>query len=427
MLDDATDRLRNDRRGPSWRTRRRLSIAPLVVGLTVLVVVCEPLPSTSRDGGTVRVPEDYRTIQEAIEAAADGDVVLVAPGTYKENPVISGKSVILASRYHTTGDPAFIDLTTIDGRGEATITVDETSGPQTRITGFTIRNGDDGITASASLEIDHNRIVGNRDGLDYEGGGGLCHDNVFENNSDDGIDFDRDTGGTVENNLIRYNDDDGIEIRLHKYSGPMLTIVVRNNVIQGNGEDGIQLIGYPDVSNRVIYIERNQIADNAMVGLGLMDNGETSEDFRAAGILERIHLYNNTFSGNPYAVTGGHNLIALNNLFVRSSELALKNLAGGSIASHNLFWRNAEDHVGSNVDTSSSVFEDPLLYGDFRLEPGSPAVDAGTAEFAWGGETVLAMPSSHYCGRAPDLGWIEVESDRSALGEASAGVGPRCE
>lgn len=401
---------------------------PLLLGLTlvffpvVLLVLVQwngPTPLTALANNTIGVPEDYSTIQAAIDAAADGDLVLVGPGTYSENLLIAGKSVILASHFHTTGDDSFIDQTIIDGQGLTTISVDATAGLQTRITGFTIQNGNDGISARANLEIDHNRIVSNGDGLDYEGGGGLCRDNVFEDNSDDAIDFDGHTGGAVENNIIQFNGDDGIEIRLHAYSGPTLTIVVRNNVIHGNGEDGIQLIDYPDVSDRVFYIERNQITNNAMVGLGLMDNGETQEDFRAASIPERIHLYNNTFSGNPYAVTGGDNLIALNNLFMDASTLALKNLDGGpagSIAAYNLYWNNGSDSQGSNVDTFTSVFGDPLLDEDYQIQPGSPAIDAGTANFVWNGETVIDIPLSDYDGSAPDLGWFEATPAQTPCG-----------
>ena len=84
------------------------------------------------------------------------------------------------------------------------------------------------------------------------------------------------------------------------------------------------LIDYPDLSDRFLLIERNLIQGNAMAGLGLMDNGDTSEDYRAASIPERIHVYNNTFVDNDHALTGGDNLIALNNLFVNSTTLATK-------------------------------------------------------------------------------------------------------
>src|SRR5262245_54984398 len=56
---------------------------------------------------TLRVPQEFPTIQAAIDAAPSGDTVEVAPGTYRENLVIA-KSLVLRS----TGGAA---LTVIDG------------------------------------------------------------------------------------------------------------------------------------------------------------------------------------------------------------------------------------------------------------------------------------------------------------------------
>jgi hypothetical protein len=367
----------------------------------------ELFPNSAQAGDVLRVPEDYATIQGAINAAQTGDTVLVSPGTYTENLTIAGKNITLASEFQTSGNPNLINETIIDGGGETVITIEEDAGPDTTIVGFTIQNGNDGIRAMAHMRVLNNRITQTKDGIDSEGGGGEIRENTFENNGDDGIDFDGASSGLIVDNIIRNNDNDGIEIRLHQYSGPTLNIVIRGNAIHDNQEDGIQLIDYPDLSDRVFTIERNLIYSNAMVGLGLMDNGITDEDFRAASIPERIHLFNNTFAANPYAVTGGDNLIALNNLFVGSTVLGLKNVDGDSTAAYNLYWNNADDHQGSHVDLPTSRFADPLLDANYALQSGSPAIDVGVAHFVWNEETVLDYPANAYHGAAPDLGRYE--------------------
>jgi VCBS repeat-containing protein len=247
------------------------------------------------------------------------------------------------------------------------------------------------------------------DGIDSTSGGGLIKGNLFENNADDGVDFDKDSSGIIENNIIRNNDDDGIEVRLHDYSGSPLNIIIRGNTITGNQEDGIQLIDYPELSDRVITIENNLIQESAQVGLGLMDQGDTKEDYRAASIPERIYLFNNTFVNNPYAITGGDNLIALNNIFVNSSVMALKNIDGDSVIAHSLFWNNAVDSTASNV-VAPTIVADPRLDSSYHLRSDSPAIDAGTAKYVHNDETVLNYPEETYTGGAPDLGWYEAGS-----------------
>jgi len=59
---------------------------------------------------TLHVPQTYSTIQSAIDAASNGDIVLVAPGTYVENLDFLGKAIHVKS----TKGP---DVTIIDGSG----------------------------------------------------------------------------------------------------------------------------------------------------------------------------------------------------------------------------------------------------------------------------------------------------------------------
>jgi hypothetical protein len=85
---------------------------------------------------------DYLEIQTAIEAAVDGDTILIHPGTYIENVNLLGKQIVLGSLFLTTGDRQYIANTIIDGNQSGScveVTNGETEG--TKISGFTLTNG----------------------------------------------------------------------------------------------------------------------------------------------------------------------------------------------------------------------------------------------------------------------------------------------
>ncbi|NIM50219.1 MAG: pectin esterase, partial [Gemmatimonadales bacterium] len=44
------------------------------------------------------VPEEYATIQEAVDAAVSGCVVSIAPGLYRETVILNTDGVVLESR-----------------------------------------------------------------------------------------------------------------------------------------------------------------------------------------------------------------------------------------------------------------------------------------------------------------------------------------
>ena len=45
----------------------------------------------------INVPDDFETIQAAIDAAQDGDTVLVQPGVYVENIDFDGHNIVVGS------------------------------------------------------------------------------------------------------------------------------------------------------------------------------------------------------------------------------------------------------------------------------------------------------------------------------------------
>ncbi len=367
-----------------------------------------PPPPPPPPSGTLRVPEDYATIQDAVNAAGNGDTILVGPGTYAGGILISGKSVTLTSHYQTAGDPSLVNQTIISG-GAPAVNV-AASAPNTIVEGFHFVGGNKSVQffGNGGQALDNFFDDTGSDAVSFENVGGVARGNHFFSPGDDGVDVDAATGNIViEDNIFEFAGDDGIEIRNQNYTGPHVTHTIRNNTITGSREDGIQIIDYSALSNRSFVIERNLIRASTDAGLGLMDNGETVEDFRAASIPERVHVFNNTFDGNTYGITGGDNLVAVNNIVSNSAVLGLKNIDASSVVSNTLFFGNGTDYVGSNVNEATSVRADPLYTSAFSLKPGSPAIDAGAVSFVYNSELVLTIPPSDYNGPTADLGWRE--------------------
>ena len=66
-------------------------LAVVIAGMVVL------LCAASVKADIINVPADQPTIQAGIDAAVDGDEVVVAPGTYNENVDFLGKNITLQS------------------------------------------------------------------------------------------------------------------------------------------------------------------------------------------------------------------------------------------------------------------------------------------------------------------------------------------
>ncbi|MCL6583856.1 MAG: right-handed parallel beta-helix repeat-containing protein [bacterium] len=87
-----------------------------------------------------KVANEYQTIQSAIAAASDGDVIIIQPGIYQEQIDFLGKGITVKSI--DPNDPDTIASTIIDGgKAGSVVTFSWGEGKNSVLSGVTIRNG----------------------------------------------------------------------------------------------------------------------------------------------------------------------------------------------------------------------------------------------------------------------------------------------
>ena len=116
-----------------------------LLNLTVIMAIF--FLAASLGASIINVPGDYLTIQGGIDAAADYDTVLVAPGHYTENVNFNGKEIVLTSHFMYEMNTDFIFNTIIDGSNQphpdsgTTVFLVNYEGPDAILQGFTVTGG----------------------------------------------------------------------------------------------------------------------------------------------------------------------------------------------------------------------------------------------------------------------------------------------
>jgi len=151
--------------------------------------------SLSARAEIINVPDDFETIQAGIEAAEDGDTVLVQPDVYRENIDYDGHNIVVGSLFITTGDTSFIERTIIDGdENDTVVQIASGENEETVLSGFTLQNGSGVLGGgvfcrNSSPSLDHL----------------IIHDN-YSRQQGGGIYIDRDANPLITNVLVTDNE-----------------------------------------------------------------------------------------------------------------------------------------------------------------------------------------------------------------------------
>jgi hypothetical protein len=328
----------------------------------------------------IQVPTHFPTIQAAIDASSNGEVIAVLPGTYKENLDFLGKAITLVS----ANGP---DVTVLDGgQNGSVVSFVNGEGKDSVLRGFKVKNGHaasgGGINCSqASPVMYNNQIIGNSA---TGSGGGVCLS---------------DTEALLDNNLIQSNSctGPGGGVYCRKGKPRVLNCTISNNTAGGTGggiciRQSLGEIRYCNIFGNKSNTAGGGISCTNFAAPDIMNcmvHGNHALGESGGGLsLDQSSpvLHGLTVAGNTAAATGGgiyftlgsskvYNLICWGNQAPDYPEIH-QNTANPDIRYSNIKggW-NGEGNVELNPR-----FVDPGQ-GDYHLTWRSPCINMGTDEY----------------------------------------------
>jgi photosystem II stability/assembly factor-like uncharacterized protein/5-hydroxyisourate hydrolase-like protein (transthyretin family) len=358
---------------------------------------------------TITVPGMRPTIQAAIDAAYNGDTVLVAPGTYVENINFKGKGITVRS----SDGP---EVTIIDGNKAGSV-VSFISGENINsiLDGFVIQNGKSDLGSPgfgkgggirinyASPTIRNNKIINNTAcigiGVSVSNGSPIVRENLISNNYQSGCSSGRGGGGIFLGNA------DGSSGGI--FNAQIINNVITNNSTSSNGGGLYIESAGPLISGNII--DRNSagsagggIYSPSFISIRAVQNIISNNSAGNGGgivlpVAESLLLNNTIVNNNAtgkgsgiYAAYSNSMAKVVNNIVVGKtgqdaifsedcSALNLPQFKNNIVytPSGKTYGGNCSDQNGQNGNiTADPRLSDPTL-GYYGLMSDSPAIDAG--------------------------------------------------
>jgi hypothetical protein len=359
------------------------------------------------------VPDDFPTIQAAVDAAGQHDTIMIMPGRYYENVEIENKAVTITSFYEIWEDESVRERTIIDagfnGNG-----IEINGGEDTTfVSGLIVTNGrwirGAGISVgSTTVVLEDMVIIGNETTQEPGANGGgvyVAHGNLVM------IDC------MVKDN-IAHDLGGGVSVRGNSTSSLHRVVFKDNKVfaVGGHGKGGGFFTDQPGV---------HSVLTECLFAGNTATNWGGGLQFSSGAYVEIVHC---TFTGNSAGLGGGA-------LYTCYSEA--KAFIGNSIMYNNtpdeihfdegcyhdtirVCYSDIEDFEQIFVPPQNSlrflagcINEDPLFddpfAGDYTLQRNSPCIDSGTDIWIENSDTLIYIPDSLYIGIAPDMGCYEFD------------------
>lgn len=311
--------------------------------------------TTGSDANPGTAAKPLRTISKAATLANPGDIVSVASGTYNENVAITA-----------SGTPsAYITFKSAVKHGAKTV-----AGNALHSSAFTVKG--DYVKV-----IDFDITGGGAVGLDFQGSYGEAHGNYIHDIPAPGNDgfggagldfsnFPSKTNGIADGNIIARIGGSQVSNKIQGLYAAIPNVTFTNNIVYGVAAYAVNTGHYSincTIVNNTLFGNGNSGLDSGGIVITATDAGPQS----AGHIVRNNIIFNNLGIGIHEEGSQGAN--------VYSNNLVYQN---------NTNYGNLNGHSNSNNVSANPQFINyqPNGTGDYRLQSGSPAINAGAAAYA---------------------------------------------